>query len=491
LQESTIHRRRERLNKITDGLGLGDAYDATIERIRAQDGDKSRLGIGALLWVCHAQRPLKVDELCYALAVELGSTDFNSHNVPSVSTLVSCCQGLISVDKEASTVRLVHFTLKEYLFARPDIFGGHHSIMAEICLTYLNSEKVKALSTDPSPRIRDTPFLEYCSLYWGVHAKRGFSNHVRSLTLELLQDYDSHISARSLLESERYLGDWRAGMSFQFSGLHCASYFGIEEGVIALIGMEGCDINKGDFLGDTPLAWAALKGHEGVVKILLRRAEINPDKADKYGNTPLTQAARGGYEGVVKVLLERGDVDPEGLGDDGLTPLHNAAQRGHEGVVKALFERGEMNPDKQDNIGQTALLKAAIGGREKVVKILLAQVVVNPDKPDHHGSTPLLAAAQFGYENIVKMLLGREEVDREKRDNDGDTPLSCAARYGHERIVKILLEKERVNPDNTDHYGRTPLRCAVRNGHKGVVELLKLHQAAAHVTPLGPGDTTR
>ena len=33
---------------MTDGLGLEDVYGATIERIKAQGGDKSRLGIVAL-----------------------------------------------------------------------------------------------------------------------------------------------------------------------------------------------------------------------------------------------------------------------------------------------------------------------------------------------------------------------------------------------------------------------------------------------------------
>jgi len=58
---------------MTDGSGLGDAYDAMIERIKAQDGDKARLGIAALMWISHAERPLKSDELCHALAVELQS----------------------------------------------------------------------------------------------------------------------------------------------------------------------------------------------------------------------------------------------------------------------------------------------------------------------------------------------------------------------------------------------------------------------------------
>jgi len=135
---------------MTKGLELGDVYDATIGRIKIQDGDKSRLGMTALMWISHAERPLRADELSHALAVQLGCTDFDASNIPSMSTLVSCCQGLITVDKEGSTVRLVHFTLQEYLSSHPDVFSNPHSAIAEICLTYLNSPQVKALSTAPS-----------------------------------------------------------------------------------------------------------------------------------------------------------------------------------------------------------------------------------------------------------------------------------------------------------------------------------------------------
>ena len=135
---------------MTNGLGLEDVYGATIERIRVQGGDKARLGMGALMWICHAERPLSADELCHALAIELGSTDFNAGNVPSISTLANCCQGLITADKEASIVRLTHFTLREYLSAHPDIFNRPHSAVAEICLTYLNSRQVKAIPANRS-----------------------------------------------------------------------------------------------------------------------------------------------------------------------------------------------------------------------------------------------------------------------------------------------------------------------------------------------------
>ena len=147
-----------------NGSELRDVYGATIARIKAQNGDKSRLGMVALLWISHAERPLQAGELCHALAVELGSTDFNTINIHSISTLVGCCQGLIAVDKESPSVRLIHFTLQEYLSAHPDMFSRPHSAMAEICLTYLSSQQMKALSICPSHDTQNTPFLEYCSV---------------------------------------------------------------------------------------------------------------------------------------------------------------------------------------------------------------------------------------------------------------------------------------------------------------------------------------
>ena len=291
---------------MTNGLELGDVYDATIERIKAQDGDKSRLGVTALMWISHAERLLRADELRHAIAVLLGSADFDIGNVPAMSTLVSCCQGLITVDKEASTVRLIHFTLQEYLLSRPNIFSKPHSTMAEICLTYLNSPQVKALSTCPSPDTRNAPFLEYCSVYWGVHAKRELSDYTISLALELLKENYSQISTKFLIAHvDDFLLRRSDGLPV-FSGLHCASFFGIVEVVSGIIEMGCYDINEQDLSERTPLAWAACYGHEEVVKVLLEREEVNPDVPDYGGQTPVSHAACDGHEGIMEVLLRRG-----------------------------------------------------------------------------------------------------------------------------------------------------------------------------------------
>ena len=134
LQETTTRRRRQKLSAITDGLGLESAYGETLDRIKKQGEGRARLGMAALMWISCSERPLKAVELSHALAVEIGSPNLDTDDVPSIGTVLSCCQGLIAVDKEVSTVRLIHFTLQEYLRAHPEIFGTTHSTMAETCL---------------------------------------------------------------------------------------------------------------------------------------------------------------------------------------------------------------------------------------------------------------------------------------------------------------------------------------------------------------------
>ena len=145
--------------------------------------------MAALIWVSHVEGPLQVDKLCHTLAVEVASMDFNTANVPSISILIGCCQWLITVDQEASSVHWIHFTLQEYLSGHPGVFSGPHSEMAKMCLTFLNSREIRALSNARFHNTRNTSFLEYCSVYWGIHAQKELLDSLRSLALELLNEH--------------------------------------------------------------------------------------------------------------------------------------------------------------------------------------------------------------------------------------------------------------------------------------------------------------
>ena len=127
------------------------------------------------------------------------------------------------------------------------------------------------------------PFLKYSSRYWGTHARRELSDHAKTLALELLGQYEDHVSAVSLLQQvmdPSWIGD--VGTSPLFSGLHCASFFGVVELVTTIINDEGCRIDQQDSTGSTPLAWAAVSGHEAVAKLLLGCEDVDPNRPDVY-----------------------------------------------------------------------------------------------------------------------------------------------------------------------------------------------------------------
>ena len=401
----------------TTGVDLDNVYAQTLQRIREQKGDRSRLGMEVLMWVSHAERPLGIDELRHALAVEIDSTDLDPENIRPQDTVLGSCLGLAVVDAETSTVRLIHYTLQEYL-SRPGILPDAHKVLAQSCLAYLNYEEVKGLPANHIPNLRDIPFLEYSSLFWGSHAKVKLSDRAKSLALKLLNLAGNHISSTLLVE--KIGGSDSCSLPHLWPALHCASYFGIVEAVAALIGGEGCDINQSDCMGLTALMWAVWQGHEEVVKLLLTRNDVNTNKPTEVGRTPLWWASYNGHEGVVKLLLAQNDVNADKPDSDGETPLWRASRNGHEGVVKLLLTRNDLDVNKPDNLfHQTPLINASEYGHEGVVKLLLARNDVNLDKLDEDGETPLSLASHNGHEGVVKLLLARNDVDADKSDNCG------------------------------------------------------------------------
>ena len=324
LAEIAPYQRRKKLDEMTKGEGLDDAYAATLSGMKTLQRSKWKLGMEVLMWVSHLERPLHVDELCHALGVEEGSMDLNIRNIPAVETLLSCTLGLITAEKSSSTVRHVHYTLQEYLSNNPNLFVKPHSTIAGVYLTYLNFRHVKGISPTVSSVPPIIPFIEYASCYWGAHAKRETTETVKELALKLLDGYDNHISSKMLLlrrMPDRDRPFDRADCPTGFTGLHGVAYLGCVEITVALLETNEWNVEATDLKGNTALAWAARRGQEGVVRILLEWNGANLNTPDKYDRTPLSLAAEDGHEGVVRVLLERNDININTPDEYGQTPL--------------------------------------------------------------------------------------------------------------------------------------------------------------------------
>jgi len=424
LGEVTVSERKRKLEEMTKGNHLGDAYATTLDRVKSQKGSRSRLGMDSLMWVSNSERPLHTSELCHALGVKIGSADLDVENIPSIRTLIGCSLGLIAVEASSSTVRLVHLTLQEYLSNNPSLFASPHSMVAEVCLTYLNFRCVRELSPTLLSAPPAVPLVKYASYYWGTHVIKGqAAGSVTSLALRLLVGFEEHIASRLLLlhymEGVRWSerGFNSSGSCSGFTGLHGAAFLGLGAVATALLAMKEWDINARDAMGRTALVWAAVEGHEDLIKILLQLKDVNPNIADAgYGRTPLLWAAQRKYEGIVKLLLERGDTNPNTADTKyGQTPLGWAAQHGYEGISKLLLEREDIDPSTADTeYGKTPLSWAARGGYEGITKLLLERKDIDPNTTDiKYGQTPLWWAAWGGYEGIAKLLLERGAGMRE------------------------------------------------------------------------------
>ncbi|ORX96684.1 hypothetical protein BCR34DRAFT_578500 [Clohesyomyces aquaticus] len=162
-----------RLSK--SSVALDDAYKDAIERIKGQLARDSERAKNVLSWITYAQRPLTTAELCYALAVEHGEEEIDLENIPDVEDLVSVCAGLVVVDEESGVIRLVHYTMQEYLERIRETWNpGAQLEIASTCLTYLSFDDFKngSCSTDAEleRRLQQNVFLDYAARYWGSHA---------------------------------------------------------------------------------------------------------------------------------------------------------------------------------------------------------------------------------------------------------------------------------------------------------------------------------
>jgi Ankyrin repeats (3 copies)/Ankyrin repeats (many copies) len=134
---------------------------------------------------------------------------------------------------------------------------------------------------------------------------------------------------------------------------------------------KGADVNCRDKDGLTPLIWAAIQGHEEIVRLLLERGG-DLEAKNNNGDTALMWASVMGHRGVVELLLDHGANADLAEAGSGVTALMAAAAEGYADVAQVLTEKGAAINAKDRN-GNTALTHASVRGHSNVVDLLLAE----------------------------------------------------------------------------------------------------------------------
>ncbi|KAF3175046.1 hypothetical protein TWF788_008518 [Orbilia oligospora] len=206
--------------------------------------------------------------------------------------------------------------------------------------------------------------------------------------------------------------------------------------------MVECLLKKGARPTAGLLPWAALYGHEGVVRLLIEKG-ADLDDADGCHRTGLSLAALTGDLSIVKALVEVG-ADLEASDNDGYTPLAisansaNSAQGYHAyDVVEFLLERGA-HIETKNKCGETPLFIAAREGEAEIVGLLIRNGA-NLEALDNDHKTPLSIAAENGHESTVRLLVDKG-ADWETQDKNGKTLSELAKDKGRTAIAQFLAE---------------------------------------------------
>jgi hypothetical protein len=391
----------------------------------------------ALTLLCCAKRPLLVEELVQAIAVELGDPPkYNAERqLKSSEDLQQICAGFIDIDVRFADgygpgmeelnvfsipdtryemVRIAHFSVQEFLRSDriqtskdlQDLVNFHVNMqdandqMAGTCLTFLLEPSILEPMDSTSSPLASMALEHYAARYWIDH----------------FNEYTSSPSTRA-----------QAVRLFHGEG-------GVFENWISRWNHDG-----GSRTRPAPLYYASLLGLRSIVCALIniglsKRLSVLNDLYSRAGSFFLNEET-GYYR----------------------TALQAASVQGHLAIAQMLIEAGADISQESGDYG-TALQAAAIQGHLDIVQLLIMGGADINQQAGHYG-TALQAASTYGHLKIVELLI-RKGANITQEGGDYGTALQAASRCGYIEIVQLLL-REGANVNQEAGHNRTALRTCI------------------------------
>lgn len=489
-----------------------------MDRISKQPEIMKEIARRALTWVVTARTPLFREEFAMVIAIDHTTTriqELETQYMPQVG--IDACCGLLSI--EGRSVRLIHFTVQEFLKGpggRPRNEIEDNTELARSSIRYMLCEGhghevgFKPTGMQGGARFNETDYV------W-----RFWDQHIRSLPFSLNDELVALIY--SLLDSDGRQAAYVARARVYTMGTENYNFFAFFDLLLlynelfpfdtTVLGSfdQICNAARGGAMSalislleiadkrgaqdcySRPLFLAAYCGHEDIVRHLVSRGvnvnvtgytiKINENSEDSLrstGDTALQIAAYKHNQVIVEILLEHGaDVNLQS-GDYG-NPLQVAAYSGDKAVVETLLQHGA-DVNLQGGKHGTALNAAAGAGNKAIVEILLKGGAEKSLVGGDYG-TALHAAAYSGQEEIFDLFL-TPDVNVNRRAGSFETVLQCAARGGKEAIVNTLL-KRGADVNHRGGYFGTALHATAYQYNDIIVEILLAHGADANANAGG------
>jgi ankyrin repeat protein len=254
-------------------------------------------------------------------------------------------------------------------------------------------------------------------------------------------------------------------------------------------------VDSTDKAGFSPFMYAVMHGHLVVAQYLravkARRflvllfcylifslQGLNVNRADWNGNTPLHLAAMWGRsKAMIDFLIHDCNASVDEQDENGATPLHHAAFNGHKETVVALCNLQAM-VSAEDRDGSSPLLLALMQNHSDIARYLKDDKKADIGSFNSRGDTCLWATIQNHNDELMNVLLKDQRTDLSRKLGHFDFTLlmRCLLQLDHalcDKIVGVILS-QKPDVNITNKLGMTALYYAVAMDRPNMVTFLTM-----------------
>ena len=417
---------------------LNETFGDAIGRIKSQSQEYWQLARNVISWIFYAKRPLKIFELREILAVEPEDTKFDPSGLHERDLILEVCCGLVSIDEQDETIRLVHYSLQEYLATCwHEHWPKAEETVAATCIAYLTLEDFSVHMLEYYMPAH-CQFLSYAADYWGEHLRGPFEVILEDQIGRLLES-TTQLSNAHGVRSRLY--DTAAATT----PAHVTVSLGLNY-LVSVILKRNIDLEARDSRGYTPLGRAVLCAEPTAVRQLLDRG-ADPN-AEIRGKTPLFIATIDKNPAMMELLIDYGGH----LGAD--EALELAPSMDDVTILQCLLDKTSFT--EEDKFW--ALLSHVQHGRIDLVQTLLHTGTNANMICRESGHTALTTAIYYEQYDVIACLLAAG-AEPSIRSPSGDIPLHMAVSSRREPAIDALIAAN-ADQDQLDMYGRSCLDLA-------------------------------
>ncbi|KAL2221474.1 hypothetical protein M432DRAFT_587466 [Thermoascus aurantiacus ATCC 26904] len=365
---------------------LPETYERILRKI--EDSGTSLIAQRVFKWAAAAKRPLSVEEMREAIAVEPCQPSRDPSLVLNdIDRLSLCCRNLIAIDEEERVVQFAHHTVRQFLLAEistPSLKKFHFKLeeadhnVGEVCVTYLNFsdfkrqvEKIRSSGSRPvDPLVMLKMSLTSLSGHFDIATNRRWMSWLQRRKAQNLKKVDFERVLRDVanlnnLESTKELSSMYALLPYASEHwlLHTSHF---AQGKIITWNSWCRLLSAEDTFTCTPwtidewnrrdqkvLRWAIQNNHCALLRYLEGSGE---DLGLERWRSILIDSARNDDSKTIDGIIEFRKVTKMDLS---LALREEAAAGGHLAVVGRLLAAGADVNAASQYYGQTALQVAA------------------------------------------------------------------------------------------------------------------------------------